>query len=80
MEIKQHPWFWKSMPREIFEGDRQGYMETQRDQPSQSVEEIMRIVGEARKPGLTTNGADVDGIIEEEFVDVSIWKLVSLWP
>ncbi|XP_004511744.1 serine/threonine-protein kinase SAPK3-like [Cicer arietinum] len=72
MEIKQHPWFWKSMPREIFEGDRQGYMETQRDQPSQSVEEIMRIVGEARKPGLTTNGADVDGIIEEEFVDVSI--------
>ncbi|KAL2348215.1 hypothetical protein Fmac_002215 [Flemingia macrophylla] len=47
-EIKQHIWFRKNLPREIIEGERRGYEEAQKDQPSQSVEEIMRIVQEAR--------------------------------
>ena len=50
-EIKQHPWFLKNLPREIIEADRKSYEDTQKDQPSQSVEEIMRIIQEARKPG-----------------------------
>ncbi|XP_039690494.1 serine/threonine-protein kinase SAPK3 [Medicago truncatula] len=57
-EIRQHPWFGKNMPREIVEAQRKGYNDIQIDQlPSQqSVEEIMRVVGEARKPGLEDNG------------------------
>ncbi|KAL5181725.1 Serine/threonine-protein kinase SRK2A [Glycine soja] len=47
-EIKQHLWFRKNLPREIIEAERRGYEETQKDQPSQSVEEIMRIIQEAR--------------------------------
>lgn len=47
-EIKQHLWFRKNLPREIIESERRGYEETQKDQPNQSVEEIMRIVQEAR--------------------------------
>ena len=57
-EIRQHPWFWKNMPREIVEAQRKGYNEIQIDQlPSQqSVEDIMRIVGEARISGMDNNG------------------------
>ncbi|KAL5168252.1 Serine/threonine-protein kinase SRK2A [Glycine soja] len=47
-EIKQHLWFRKNLPREIIEAERRGYEETQKDQPSQSVEEIMQIIQEAR--------------------------------
>ncbi|CAN1834724.1 Serine/threonine-protein kinase SAPK3 [Linum perenne] len=49
-EIKQHPWFLKNLPKELIEiekskkgGDRQ--------QEAQSVEEIMRIIDEAKIPG-----------------------------
>ncbi|XP_045810805.1 serine/threonine-protein kinase SAPK7-like [Trifolium pratense] len=47
--IKQHPWFLKNLPREVIQADRKCYKETP-DQLSsqQSVEEIMRIVQEAR--------------------------------
>jgi len=46
------------MPREIVEAQRKGYNEIQIDQlPSQqSVEEIMRVVGEARISGTENNG------------------------
>ncbi|KAF7834094.1 serine/threonine-protein kinase SRK2A [Senna tora] len=50
-EIKNHPWFLKNLPRELTESAQAVYY--QRDNPSfsgQSVEEIMRIVGEARDP------------------------------
>lgn len=48
-EIKNHPWFLRNLPRELTESDQAIYY--QRDNPSfslQSVEEIMKIVGEAR--------------------------------
>jgi len=47
-EIKQHLWFRKNLPREIIEAERKGYEETQQEQPSQSVEEVMQIIQEAR--------------------------------
>jgi len=47
-EIKQHLWFRKNLAREIIEGERRGYEETQKEQPSQSVEEVMKIIDEAR--------------------------------
>ncbi|OWM86374.1 hypothetical protein CDL15_Pgr021460 [Punica granatum] len=49
-EIKQHPWFLKNLPKELIEGERTNY-ETELDKPLQSVEEIMRIIQEARTPG-----------------------------
>lgn len=50
-EIKNHPWFVKNMPRELTESAQAIYY--QRGNPSyslQSVDEIMKIVGEARNP------------------------------
>nr|AAO69666.1 protein kinase SPK-3 [Phaseolus acutifolius] len=50
-EIKNHPWFLKNLPRELTESAQALYY--QRGNPSfsvQSVEEIMKIVGEARDP------------------------------
>lgn len=51
-EIKNHPWFLKNLPRELTETNQAVYY--RRDNPSlsslQSVEEIMKIVSEARKP------------------------------
>ncbi|XP_057456492.1 serine/threonine-protein kinase SRK2A-like [Lotus japonicus] len=50
-EIKQLPWFRKKLPREIIEADRKSGEKAEKEQPSQYVEEIMRIVQEARTPG-----------------------------
>ncbi|XP_021889857.1 serine/threonine-protein kinase SRK2A-like [Carica papaya] len=50
-EVKNHPWFLKNLPRELTESAQAIYY--QRDNPSfslQSVDEIMKIVGEARNP------------------------------
>ncbi|XP_021742108.1 serine/threonine-protein kinase SRK2H-like [Chenopodium quinoa] len=51
-EIRSHPWFLKNLPKELTEQAQAAYY--QRDNPSfaslQSVEEIMKIVGEARNP------------------------------
>lgn len=69
------------MPKEIIEIERTNYKEAERDQPTQSVEEIMRIIQEARMPGegaiVGGQGAagasdhdDIQGDIESE-IDVS---------
>ncbi|ERN08591.1 hypothetical protein AMTRI_Chr11g155460 [Amborella trichopoda] len=50
-EIKSHPWFLKNLPRELTEAAQATFY--QRENPSlffQSVEDIMKIVGEARTP------------------------------
>lgn len=50
-EIKNHPWFLKNLPRELTESARESYY--QKDDQSfslQTVDEIMKIVGEARNP------------------------------
>ncbi|XP_071913087.1 serine/threonine-protein kinase SAPK7 isoform X2 [Coffea arabica] len=50
-EIKSHPWFLKNLPRELIESAQATYY--QKDNPSfslQSIDEIMKIVGEARNP------------------------------
>ncbi|RWR83251.1 serine/threonine-protein kinase SAPK7-like protein [Cinnamomum micranthum f. kanehirae] len=50
-EIKNHPWFLKNLPRELTESAQVIYY--QRDNPRfsvQSVDDIMKIVGEARAP------------------------------
>lgn len=50
-EIKKHPWFLKNLPKELIEGEKTNYEDANCDRPTQSVEEIMRVINEARKPG-----------------------------
>lgn len=50
-EIKKHPWFLKNFPKELTEIEKTNYEETDRNQPIQSVEEIMQIIKEAGTPG-----------------------------
>ncbi|KAH9776915.1 protein kinase domain-containing protein [Citrus sinensis] len=80
-EIKKHPWFLKNLPKEIIEIEKTNYKEAGRDQPTQSVEEIMRIIQEAKMPGEATKVAgqgaagasdpdDMEGDIESE-IDAS---------
>ncbi|GAB4855336.1 Serine/threonine-protein kinase sapk7 [Ancistrocladus abbreviatus] len=83
-EIKNHPWFVKNLPRELTESAQAIYF--QEDDPSfslQGVEEIMKIVSEARNPPPSSrpvpgfgwgaeNGDGEDGleeVIEEEEED-----------
>ncbi|XAR54882.1 Non-specific serine/threonine protein kinase [Bertholletia excelsa] len=58
-EIKKHPWFLKSLPKEIIEGEKTNYEASSQDQSLQSVEEIMKIIQEAKIPGLAGKQAAV---------------------
>ncbi|XP_076901401.1 serine/threonine-protein kinase SAPK3-like isoform X1 [Bidens hawaiensis] len=75
-EIKKHPWFLKNMPKELIEGEKTNYENANRDQTLQSVDEINRIIQEAKVPGeggsttatdgkLTGNGESLDPDDEE---------------
>ena len=50
-EIKKHPWFLKNLPREISEREKANYKDTEPAELAQAVDEIMRIVQEAKTPG-----------------------------
>ncbi|THU51020.1 hypothetical protein C4D60_Mb06t26610 [Musa balbisiana] len=66
-EIRNHPWFLKNLPRELTEAQQAQYYK--RDTPTyslQSVEEIMRIVGEARTPPPSTTPVAGFGWTEED--------------
>lgn len=53
-EIKTHPWFVKNMPS-VFKDDEESSLEVEKtNMPSQSIEEVISIIQEARKG--TTNG------------------------
>ncbi|MCL7041630.1 hypothetical protein MKW94_018837 [Papaver nudicaule] len=67
-EIKRHPWFLKNLPRELVEVEKSTYQTVDLNQPTQTVEEIMQIIQEARSPGEdmnTQNQADV-GMVDPE--------------
>eukprot|EP00252_Welwitschia_mirabilis_P024842 TRINITY_DN752_c0_g1_i3.p1 TRINITY_DN752_c0_g1~~TRINITY_DN752_c0_g1_i3.p1 ORF type:complete len:256 (-),score=38.94 TRINITY_DN752_c0_g1_i3:554-1321(-) len=49
-EIRNHPWFLKNLPKELREGAEASYPHDESSNPPQSVEEIMRILEEARIP------------------------------
>ncbi|KAK6258842.1 Protein kinase domain - like 10 [Theobroma cacao] len=50
-EIKQHPWFLKNLPTEFVEGEGGNLGTEEENDQSQSIEEILSIIDEARKPG-----------------------------
>ncbi|KAH7433205.1 hypothetical protein KP509_07G059300 [Ceratopteris richardii] len=56
-EIKRHPWFLKKLPKEMQEGfSANNCQDANSGAPSQSVEDIMRIIDEARTPGSAKDG------------------------
>lgn len=69
-EIKQYPWFLKNLPKEIINGEKTNF-EGNNDQPSQSVEDIMRIIEEAKKPAEHPKVANnpVSELVEVDEVD-----------
>ncbi|KAK6947497.1 Protein kinase domain [Dillenia turbinata] len=72
-EIKQHPWFLKNLPKEIAEAEKTNY-EVGSNQPAQSVEEIMRIIEEAKKPveGAKVGEQPVGGSFDPDDMDADI--------
>ncbi|XP_071919911.1 serine/threonine-protein kinase SAPK3-like isoform X1 [Coffea arabica] len=56
-EIKQHPWFLKNLPKELIEVEKAKNKEPDPHQQLQRVEEITRIVQEAKIPGDGTKSA-----------------------
>ncbi|KAF9601439.1 hypothetical protein IFM89_020206 [Coptis chinensis] len=77
-EIKSHPWFLKNLPRELTETAQAIYYK--RDDPSfslQTVDDIMKIVGEARNPppssrsvgGFGWGGEEEEEELKEEDVE-----------
>ncbi|KAE8706309.1 Serine/threonine-protein kinase SAPK2 [Hibiscus syriacus] len=50
-EIKQHPWFLKNLPMEIMEGEDGKLRIEEEDDQSQSIEQVLSVIDEAREPG-----------------------------
>uniref|UniRef100_A0A9I9D7A4 non-specific serine/threonine protein kinase n=1 Tax=Cucumis melo TaxID=3656 RepID=A0A9I9D7A4_CUCME len=57
-EIKQLPWFFKNLPKELIEIEKTNFKQQEHNQLSQSVEEIMQIVQEAMTPGEASKVGD----------------------
>lgn len=57
-DIKQHPWFLKNLPKDLIEGEKTNYSGLDQEKPPiQSVEDIMKIIQEARAPGEASNAS-----------------------
>ncbi|KAI3787527.1 hypothetical protein L1987_42062 [Smallanthus sonchifolius] len=76
-EIKKHPWFLKNMPKELVEGEKTNYENADRDQLLQSVDEINRIIQEAKVPGeggstIVTQLTGVGGSLDPDDEDLDL--------
>lgn len=72
-EIKQHPWFLKNLPEELIEGEKTNYEEINQARPVQSVEEIERVIQEAKIPGEGPKGEEgpgVGGLLDGDHIDL----------
>ncbi|GAA0162443.1 non-receptor serine/threonine protein kinase [Lithospermum erythrorhizon] len=67
-EIKKHQWFLKNYPKDLIEGEKNNY-ENDRELPPQNVEEIMKIIEEAKVPGEAEPNA-IGGLDASGSVDV----------
>lgn len=64
-EIKKHPWFLKNLAEESGGGAEQNYEENEK--ACQSIEEVISIIEEARKPG---EGPKFGGVLIGESMDL----------
>uniref|UniRef100_A0A0C9RPL7 non-specific serine/threonine protein kinase n=1 Tax=Wollemia nobilis TaxID=56998 RepID=A0A0C9RPL7_9CONI len=65
-EIKEHPWFLKNLPRELMEGAEGTYQFNDQSSPPQSLEEINKILEEARTPPPKSKTINFEWEEEEE--------------
>jgi serine/threonine-protein kinase SRK2 len=68
-EIRSHPWFVKNLPRELTEASQAMYYKKDNSAPTysvQSVEEIMKIVEQARKSPPSPTPVAGFGWVEED--------------
>ncbi|KAH7659224.1 Non-specific serine/threonine protein kinase protein [Dioscorea alata] len=59
-EIKKHPWFTKKLPEEFMKADEPDYNDSDIDPRSQSLEEILHIIEDAKKPIESLDSTDYD--------------------
>ena len=80
-EIKNHPWFLKNLPIEMTDEYQQSTQLADMNTPGQSLEDVMAIIQEARKPGDAVNLAghlpclgsmDLDDIDLDDIDDIDI--------
>ena len=66
-EIKKHPWFLKNLPKELMDVEHARFEEAS-EQLQQSVEEIMKMIQEAKVPGVVSKseGKDPAGTAEQD--------------
>ncbi|KAH0777640.1 hypothetical protein KY290_009051 [Solanum tuberosum] len=58
-EIKKHPWFLKDLPIEYMEGEDASLQMKEENEPTQSIDEVLAIIQEAKKPGEGPKGCDL---------------------
>lgn len=82
-EIKNHPWFLKNLPIEMTDDYQQSMQLADMNSSEQSLEEVMAIIQEARKPGeamklagqvscLGSMDMDLDDIDLDDIDDIDI--------
>ncbi|NP_001305523.1 serine/threonine-protein kinase SAPK3-like [Solanum tuberosum] len=66
-ETKKHPWFLKNLPKELMDVEHAKFEESS-EQLQQSVEEIMKMIQEAKIPGVVSKseGKDPAGTAEQD--------------
>ncbi|KAK9990294.1 hypothetical protein SO802_025279 [Lithocarpus litseifolius] len=71
-EIKKHPWLLKNLPAEFMDENEGNWQNDKENDSSQSIEEILSIVQEARKPaeGPKFGGSFVGGSLELDLDDL----------
>ncbi|XP_048498010.1 serine/threonine-protein kinase SAPK2 isoform X4 [Beta vulgaris subsp. vulgaris] len=67
-EIKNHPWFLKNLPVELMEGGSR--QSNDLNQPSQSIDEILSVIQEARQPLQPPNTNGLLGSCSMDFDDL----------
>lgn len=70
-EIKKQPWFLKDLPIEYMEGEDASLQMKEENEPTQSIDEVLAIIQEAKKPGEGPKGCDlfVNGSSSIDFDD-----------
>ncbi|KAG5574612.1 hypothetical protein H5410_054746 [Solanum commersonii] len=58
-EIKKHPWFLKDLPIEYMEGEDASLQMKEENEPTQSIDEVLAIIQEAKKPGEGPKSCDL---------------------
>ncbi|XP_043690273.1 serine/threonine-protein kinase SAPK2-like [Telopea speciosissima] len=71
-EIKNHPWFLKNLPIELMEREEGSFLNNDIKDTSQSIEEVLSIIQEARKPtdqGFKIGGHFIGGSMDLDDID-----------